>query len=62
MATVVSDQSPVAGQEFISMAVVAIPDGVLRLVAPKSDDEFARVLYATLRTADDKGLLVVVVI
>ena len=44
------------------MAAVAIPDGVLRLAAPKSDDELARVLYAALRTADHKGLLVVVVI
>ena len=32
------------------------------MAAPKSDDELARVLYAALRTADHKGLLVVVVI
>jgi L-threonylcarbamoyladenylate synthase len=61
VATVVLDQSPVAGQGFIAMADVATPDGVMRLAAPKSDDEFARVLYAALRAADEQGLKAVVV-
>ena len=61
VATVVLDQSPVAGQGFIAMADVATPDGVVRLAAPKSDDEFARVLYAALRAADEQGLRTVVV-
>ena len=61
VATVVLDQSPVAGQGFIAMANVATPDGVVRLAAPKSDDEFARVLYAALRAADEQGLQTVVV-
>jgi L-threonylcarbamoyladenylate synthase len=43
------------------MADVATPDGVVRLAAPKSDDEFAQVLYAALRAADEKGLQSVVV-
>ncbi len=60
-ATVVLDQSPVAGQGFIAMAYVATPDGVVRLASPKSDDEFARILYAALRAADDEGLQTVVV-
>jgi L-threonylcarbamoyladenylate synthase len=61
LATVVLDQSPVAGQGFIAMADVATPDGVVRLAAPKSDEEFARVLYAALRAADEQGLKTVVV-
>jgi L-threonylcarbamoyladenylate synthase len=61
VATVVLDQSPVAGQGFIAMADVATPDGVVRLAAPKSDEEFARVLYAALRAADEQGLQSVVV-
>ncbi len=61
VATVVLDQSPVAGQGFIAMADVATPDGVVRLAAPKSADEFARVLYAALRAADVQGLQTVVV-
>jgi L-threonylcarbamoyladenylate synthase len=61
VATVVLDQSPVAGQGFIAMADVATPDGVVRLAAPKNNDEFARVLYSALRAADEQGLKSVVV-
>ena len=61
VATVVLDQSPVAGQGFIAMADLATPDGVVRLAAPKNDVEFARVLYAALRAADEQGLQTVVV-
>ena len=60
-ATVVLDQSPGAGQGFIAMADVVTPDGVMRLAAPKTHEEFARVLYAALRAADEKGLQTVVV-
>ena len=61
VATVVLDQSPVAGQGFIAMADVATPEGVVRLATPKSDEEFARVLYAALRAVDEQGLQTVVV-
>ena len=61
VATVVLDQSPVAGQGFIAMADVLAPDGVLRLASPKTHDEFARVLYSALREADEQGLATVVV-
>jgi L-threonylcarbamoyladenylate synthase len=61
VATVVLDQSPVAGQGFIAMADVVTPDGVVRLAAPRTHNEFARVLYAALRAADEKGLKTLVV-
>jgi L-threonylcarbamoyladenylate synthase len=61
MATVVLDQTPLAGQGFIGMADVATPEGVVRLAAPQSHDEFARVLYSALRAADEQGLGTVVV-
>ena len=61
VATVVLNQSPVAGQGFIAMADEVTPDGVVRLAAPRTHDEFARVLYAALRAADEKGLKTVVV-
>jgi L-threonylcarbamoyladenylate synthase len=61
VATVVLDQSPVAGQGFIAMADVPTPDGVVRLAAPTNHDEFARVLYAALRAADEQKLQTVVV-
>jgi L-threonylcarbamoyladenylate synthase len=60
-ATVVLDQSPVAGQGFIAMADVAAAEGVVRLAAPKTHEEFARVLYSALRAADEQGLETVVV-
>ncbi len=60
-ATVVLDQSPVAGQGFIAMADVLAGEGVVRLAAPKSHEEFARVLYSALRAADEQGLETVVV-
>jgi L-threonylcarbamoyladenylate synthase len=60
-ATVVLDQSPVAGQGFIAMANIVAGEGVVRLAAPKTHDEFARVLYSALRAADEQGLQTVVV-
>jgi L-threonylcarbamoyladenylate synthase len=61
IAKVVLDQSPVAGQGFIAMADVATAAGVIRLAAPTTHDEFARVLYSALRAADEQGLNTVVV-
>jgi L-threonylcarbamoyladenylate synthase len=61
MATVVLDQTPLAGQGFIAMADVVAANGVVRLAAPTTHDDFARVLYAALRSADEQGLATVVV-
>ena len=61
IAKVVLDQSPKAGQGFIAMADVASAAGVIRLAAPTTHDEFARVLYSALRAADEQGLNTVVV-
>jgi L-threonylcarbamoyladenylate synthase len=60
-AQVLLDLSPVAGQGFIAMADVATPEGVVRLAAPKTHDDFARILYSALRAADEQGLATVVV-
>jgi L-threonylcarbamoyladenylate synthase len=60
-ATVVLDQSPVAGQGFIAMADVLTAAGVVRLAAPTTHEEFAQVLYSALRAADEQGLATVVV-
>ena len=62
VATVVLDQSPVAGQGFIAMADVIAGDGVVRLASPKTHEEFARILYSALRSADRQGLAIVVVV
>ena len=61
LAKVVLDQSPTAGQGFIAMADVVTAAGVIRLAAPTTHKEFARVLYSALRAADEQGLNTVVV-
>jgi L-threonylcarbamoyladenylate synthase len=43
------------------MADVVAGEGVVRLAAPKTHDEFARILYSALRAADQQGLEMVVV-
>jgi L-threonylcarbamoyladenylate synthase len=60
-ATVVLDRTPSPGEGFIAMAGVMAGHGVIRLAAPESHLDFARVLYAALRTADQQGLQTVVV-
>ena len=61
IAKVVLNRSPLAGQVFIAMADVATAAGVVRLAAPTTHDEFAKVLYSALRAADEQGLDTVVV-
>jgi len=60
-ATVVLDRAPLPGEGFIAMAGVMAGHGVIRLAAPESHEDFARVLYAALRAADEWGLQTVVV-
>ena len=55
------DQPPIVGQGFIAVSDIATPEGVIRLASPNTDEEFARVLYGSLRAADDLGLTHVVV-
>jgi L-threonylcarbamoyladenylate synthase len=61
MATVVLDQSPIAGQGFIALSGVVAGHGVVRLASPQNNEDFARVLYSALRAADDLGLVTIVV-
>jgi L-threonylcarbamoyladenylate synthase len=61
LAIVLLDQSPIIGQGFIALADIPTPEGVIRLASPKNSEEFARVLYASLRAADEKGLQKVIV-
>ena len=44
------------GNGLIAMADVATPEGVIRLAAPKTLEEFARILYSALREADAQKL------
>jgi len=55
-AKVLLDQQPVDGSGFIALKSINTPDGVTRLAAPESVQEFARVLYSALREGDHQGL------
>jgi L-threonylcarbamoyladenylate synthase len=55
-AKVILNQSPTVGSGFIALSEIATPEGVTRLAAPTSNDEFARILYSALRAADAQSL------
>jgi L-threonylcarbamoyladenylate synthase len=55
-AKVFLDQKPVDGSGFIALESINTPDGVIRLAAPESVEEFARVLYSALREGDHQSL------
>jgi L-threonylcarbamoyladenylate synthase len=48
--------SPSSGDGLIALDSFSTPDGVIRLAAPKSNEEFAQILYQAFRSADAKGL------
>ena len=56
MAKVFLDQTPLAGQGFLALSNIETPPGVVRLATPVNTEEFARVLYQTLRRADELKL------
>jgi len=55
-AAVVLDEQPRIGDGFIAMSNVETPEGVVRLSAPESIEQYAQLLYAALRNADGLGL------
>ena len=61
-ATVDLNRTPIAGEGFIALADIQTPANVIRLAAPNSVEDFARVMYAALREGDAKGLKSVVVV
>ena len=61
-AKVILDVVAVAGDGLIAPDQIPTPNGVIRLAAPGTIEEYARVLYHALRSADKKGLEVVVVL
>jgi len=60
-AQVLLDIAPEKGDGFIALASTATPDGAIRLASPQSNEEFARILYTSLRSADQQSLSRVVV-
>ena len=48
--------SPTLGDGFIALDSFATPAGVVRVASPRSNEEYAQVLYEAFRLADRKGL------
>jgi len=62
MAKVLLDIEPQPGDGFIAPEEIETPEGVIRLAAPTSTQQYARELYSALRAADGQGLSRVVAI
>jgi L-threonylcarbamoyladenylate synthase len=54
--------TPAAGDGFIALSKVSTPLGVVRLISPATNEDYARTLYQGLRLADSKNLNKVFVI
>lgn len=55
-AKVILDQKPLSGSGFIALENIETPAGVIRLASPMTVEEFARVLYESLREGDHQNL------
>lgn len=61
-AKVILTGSPGCGDGLIALDIHPTPDGVIRLASPKTNGEFAQLLYEALRLSDNKGIKKVFVI
>jgi L-threonylcarbamoyladenylate synthase len=61
-ATVVLNSIAVRGDGLLAMKSIPTPTGVIRLASPENVEEYARILYETLRAGDRKGLKKIVIV
>jgi L-threonylcarbamoyladenylate synthase len=54
--------SPTLGDGFIALDSFATPSGAVRVASPKTNEEYAHILYEAFRLADINGLIRVFVI
>ena len=62
LAKVYLSGTPKSGDGFIALSNHPTPDGVIRLISPANNNEYAKTLYQGLRLADSKKLAKVFVI
>lgn len=58
-AKVILNQIPEHGDGLIALSHIKTPEGVVRLASPKNNEEYAKVLYQALRSADSQQIKVV---
>ena len=62
VAQVLLDTDAKAGDGLIALSDISTPPGVIRLGSPKDIEEFSRILYEALRSADKQQISTVVVV
>ncbi len=55
-AKVLKEGVPNVGDGFLALAEIPTPSGAIRLASPKTVDQFAQVLYQSLRLGDKNGM------
>jgi L-threonylcarbamoyladenylate synthase len=60
-AQVILDAIAESGEGFIALSSIPTPLGAVRLASPTTTEEYARVLYAALRSGDTQGIKTIVV-
>jgi L-threonylcarbamoyladenylate synthase len=58
-AKLIFDSQPKSGDGFIALECFPTPSGVIRLASPKSIEQYANVLYESLRLGDSLGINVI---
>ena len=61
-AQVILDSIAEAGEGFIALASIPTPTGAIRLSSPNTVEQYARDLYAALRSADTQGITKIAVL
>jgi len=61
-AKVLINQTPITGQALMALSAFKTPEGVYRISSPENVSDFARLLYSSLRRADELGFDVIVVL
>ena len=61
-AKIILDKIAKAGEGFIAMSNIPTPIGAIRLASPKTNEEYAKALYSSLRLADQKKIDTIAII
>lgn len=61
-AKVLINQTPIQGQALMALSAFETPEDVYRISSPENVSDFARLLYSSLRRADELGFEVIVVL
>ena len=61
-AKIILDKTAKPKEGFIAMSDISTPIGAIRLASPKTNEEYAKVLYASLRLADQKKINTIAII